>query len=332
MYCRFRIDEPKPRSRAIARLGWPALALTAALAATPAPAAQRDLVKSEQFPASESKTLQVDVGGLDVRLRTADIDTIDAEVLLHIGGTGEEKADRWIENNTPEFTDTAGALHIVVVPEKSGFLGFGSLTSRARISLLAPAEIVPDVTTTKGNIQIHGDFPNARPLFLRTSTGNVDLVGAAASLDYHSSAGDVHIEVVRPLESITARTSSGDVQLTGGARQARVDTASGTIWLVNLSGDAEVSTSNGKITLSWDRLEKGTHVRVRSSSGRVQMILPEGTSPRGTLTTTTGSVRSEFPGEVVEGGMTLRLAGDGPTFDVETASGEILLTVGETWK
>jgi hypothetical protein len=29
--------------------------------------------------------------------------------------------------------------------------------------------------------------------------------------------------------------------------------------------------------------------------------------------------------------MTLRLAGDGPSFDVETASGEIQMTVGDVW-
>jgi hypothetical protein len=30
--------------------------------------------------------------------------------------------------------------------------------------------------------------------------------------------------------------------------------------------------------------------------------------------------------------MTLRLSGDGPIFDVETASGEIQLTNGEVWQ
>jgi hypothetical protein len=70
-------------------------------------------------------------------------------------------------------------------------------------------------------------------------------------------------------------------------------------------------------------------VRIRSSSGRVQMIVPDGVQPQGTLTTTTGSIRSQLPGEVVEEGTALRLSGDGPVFDVETASGEIQLTIGE---
>ena len=158
------------------------------------------------------------------------------------------------------------------------------------------------------------------------------MIGAAASIDFRSSAGDLHAEVMRPLESLVARTASGDVSLTGGARLVRVDTASGRIWLRNLSGDADVSTSTSKITLSWDRLGPDASVRIRSSSGRVQLIVPEGIRPQGTLRTTTGSVHSELPGEVIEDGMTLRLAGDGPTFDVETASGDIQLTVGDIWE
>jgi hypothetical protein len=306
------------------------------LAVVPAPwqaaAAQKDVATTESFPAGESKHLLVDVADLDVRLRTADVDSIEADVLLHISGTGEDKAQRWVENHTPVFTDTEDRLQIVVEPGKSGFLWFGSLTARARLSLLAPHEVVPDITTTSGSVQILGDFPNARPLLLRTSTGDIDLDGAASSIDFRSAAGDAQIRVVRPLESLMARTSSGDVTLSGGARKVNVDTASGRISLQNLSGETEVSTSTGKIILRWDRLEPGARVRVRSSSGRVQLIIPAGVRPQGTITTTTGSVRSEFPGEVVEGGITLRLSGDGPTFDVETASSEIQLVIGEVWQ
>jgi hypothetical protein len=302
------------------------------LAPWQATAAQKDVATAESFPAGDSKQLLVDVADLDVRLRTADVDSIEADVLLRISGTSEDKAQRWVENHTPVFTDSEDRLQILVEPGKSGFLWFGSLTARARLSLLAPRQIVPDITTTSGSIQIRGDFPQARPLLLRTSTGNIDVDGATASIDFRTAAGDAQIRVIRPLDALIARTSSGDVSLAGGARHVRVDTASGRISLQNLSGETEVSTSTGKITLRWDRLGPGASVRVRSSSGRVQLIIPAGVRPQGTISTTTGSVRSEFPGEVIEGGMTLRLTGDGPTFDVETASSEIQLVIGEVWQ
>lgn len=321
-------------SRSISRSFATSLIVTITIAAAPwqTLAAQRDVSTTESFPSGESKNLLVDVADVDVRLRTADVESIQADVLLHISGTSEDKAQRWVENHTPAFTDADDQLQVIVEPGRSGFLWFGSLTARARLSFLAPHEIVPDITTTSGSIQIRGDFPNARPLLLRTSTGNLDVDGAATSIDFRSAAGDAQIRVVRPLESLTARTSSGDVNLTGGARRVRVDTASGRIELQNLSGDSEVSTSTGKISLRWDRLEPNARVRVRSSSGRVQLVIPAGVRPQGTITTTTGSVRSEFPGEVIEGGLTLRLSGDGPTFDVETASSEIQLVIGEVWE
>ena len=332
MWCPSRFNENGVRALSKMIATSLALGFSIVVAPGPAAAAQKDVSKAEKFPSAESKQLEVDAADLDVRLRTADVDAIETDLLLHIGGTGEEKAQRWIENHTPEFTDSEDRLKIVIEPAKSGFLWFGSLTARARLSILAPDEVIPDITTTSGGIQIRGDFPNARPLHLRTSTGTVEMNGATTAIDFRSAAGDAQINVVRPLETLIARTSSGDVNLVGGARTVRVDTASGRISLQNLSGDAEVSTSTAKIILGWDRLEPGATVRVRSSSGSVQLIIPAGVRPQGRITTTTGSVRSELPGEVIEGGMTLRLSGDGPTFDVETASGEIQLTIGEVWQ
>jgi hypothetical protein len=291
--------------------------------------AQKDLDVTERFPFVEGKSLVVDAADLDVTLRTADVHQIEAQVQLHISGTGDDKGQAWIDNHTPSYTDTEDVLHIAVNPGKSGFLWFGSLSARARLDLLVPTGAIPDLTTTKGSLQVRGDFPDARPLRLRSMTGDMTLTGAAASLRIDGADGDVNIEVIRPLEAFTASTSSGDVRLVGGAQEAKVGTASGKIWLENLSGSVDVSTSTGKITITWDRLSKDHTIRIRSSSGRVQLAVPEGVHPQGTLTTTTGSITSELPGEVAGDGSTLRLSGDGPTFDVETASAEIVLSISE---
>ncbi len=308
------------------------LGLVVAIGTFPAHAAQKDLALTETFSGPDGKTLLVDGADLDIRVRSADVDQIEADILLHIRGAGDEKASKWIENHTPAFTDGDDTLRIEVTPGKPGFLGLGWVSSRARIALLVPGGVVPDVTTTSGGIRVRGDFPNAHPLRLRTSAGNMEMVGAARSLDIRTAEGDAQIEVFRPLDHLFARSSSGDFRLIGGTRDAHVDTASGSIWLENLSGNAEVITSTGKITLSWDRMEPRQAVRIRSSSGRVHLMVPEGVHPKGTLTTTTGSIRSELPGEVSQSGISLRMLGDGPTFDVETASADIQLTIRETWE
>jgi hypothetical protein len=99
----------------------------------------------------------------------------------------------------------------------------------------------------------------------------------------------------------------------------------------NLSGNAEVITSTGKITLSWDRLEPGHRVVVRSSSGRIQISLPEGVSPSGSLHSIGGNIRSDLAGTVNDAGDTVSLSGDGPELMVESASGDIILSVGTWW-
>lgn len=99
----------------------------------------------------------------------------------------------------------------------------------------------------------------------------------------------------------------------------------------NLSGNAEVVTSTGKITLTWDRLEAENRVIVRSDSSRIRLTLPEGISPRGSLRTIGGSVRSDFPGTVNEAGDTVTLSGDGPEIMVESASGDVTLEAGTWW-
>ncbi len=299
--------------------------------AIPAGAAQKDLSLSEGFPSREGKRVEIDAADLDVRVNRGDVEEIEADVLLHIRGVGDEKGQRWIESHTPSFTDADDKLRITVETAKSGFLGFGHLSARAQLAVLAPGEVIPDITTTTGGIQVRGDFSAADPLRLRTSSGDMELTGAAASLDVSTFEGDAQIEVTRPFSHFVARTASGDVQLVGGAQEARVDTASGKISLENLSGSVAISTSTGKITLSWDRLDPGHTIRIRSASGRVHLMVPEGVHPQGKLTTTTGKIRSEFPGDVTADGSGLILRGDGPTFDVETASGEIQLTSRGAW-
>jgi len=244
------------------------LSLCASSIAIPAAAAQKNLSLSEGFPSKEGKRVEVDAADLEVRVNGADVDEIEVDVLLHIRGVGDEKGQRWIESHTPSFADADDKLRITVETGKSGFLGFGHLSARAQLSVLVPGEVIPDITTTTGSIQVRGDFSAADPLRLRTSSGDMELVGAAASLDVRTAEGDAQIEVIRPFSHFFARTSSGDVRLVGGAQEARVDTASGKISLENLSGSVAISTSTGRITLSWDRLDPGHTIRIRSPSGK----------------------------------------------------------------
>jgi len=307
------------------------IAIAAALVASPGSTAQREHSGTETFAAPDEVRIVIDTATVDVRIRTADISDIEVATELRISGVGEERAEQWVASHTPTTEVDEGRITVTVSPGRSGFLGLGTLTARARLGFLLPGHVVPDITTTRGSITIRGDLPNARPLYLRTATGDMELVGAASAVDVRSASGDTRLELIRPLEKFFARTSSGNLNLSGGAREVHADTASGSVWMNNLSGDAEVVTSTGKITLSWDRLEAQNRVVVRSDSGKIRVTLPEGVAPRGSLRTIGGTVRSDFPGLVNEAGDTVTLSGDGPEVLVETASGDIVLESGTWW-
>ena len=294
-------------------------------------AAQREHSGTETFAAPDGTRVVIDAATVDLRLRTADVPEVEMATELRISGVGEERAERFIASHTPSTEVSEGRITVTITPGRSGFLGLGTLTARTRLGFLLPSHVVPDITTTGGSISIRGDLPDARPLYLRTATGDIELVGAAAAVDIRSASGDSRLELIRPLEKFFARTSSGNLYLSGGAREVHADTASGSIWMDNLSGNAEVVTSTGKLTLAWDRLDPETRVIVRSDSGRIRLTIPEGASPRGSMRTIGGNLRSDFPGIVNEAGDTITLAGDGPEILIESASGDVLLEAGTWW-
>lgn len=301
------------------------------LAAGSSDAAQRDYSGTEDFAAPDGVRVVIDTATVDIRIRTADVNQVEVATELHISGVGEERAERFISSHMPTTEVGDGSISVTVNPGKSGFLGFGTLTARTRIGFLLPGYVIPDITTTGGSISLRGDFPNARPLYLRSATGDMEVVGAAGAVDIRTASGDARLDLIRPLERFFARTSSGNLSLSGGAREVHADTASGSVWMDGLSGNAEVITSTGKITLTWDRLETENRVVVRSDSSRIRLTIPEGTGPRGSLRTIGGSVRSDFPGIVNDAGDTVTLSGDGPEILVESASGDVTLEAGTWW-
>ncbi len=298
------------------------------MTATGAGAATGELNRSWSFHAPPGIRLVVDAADTDVRLRVGDVTHIIVTVDLGISGVTDHQASTWIEHHTPRFQETPGHLTVTLEPAPRGILGH--VTSRARLSIVAPSRILPDLTTTTGDIDVWGDFPEAAPLYLRTLSGKITWTGAAGTVDLRATTGRIHVKVVRPLEEFVASTSGGDVTLVGGARTAKVDTSSGGIHMEGLSGDALVTTASGDVTLAWDRAEGGVSVRVRSIKGAVRLLLPPTARPSGELRTTGGEIHCNLPGASGPEGGVVRLEGTGPALDVETSSADISLELHQS--
>ena len=287
----------------------------------PLHAAERRSRATERFPSAAGKRIVVDVGDVDVQIRSADVVDIAVTAELRISGVGAARAEKWIADQKPSFRDSEDELRILVGPQESvGVLGIGRFTSHARLTIVAPTHVAPDITTTGGAIEAHGDFPSAQPFRARTSTGDIDFTGAAASFDIRSSSGATRLDLFRSATRLFARTAAGRIVLEGGSGDVVVDTASGDVTLAGLSGSARVTTSTGHVSLEWDRLEAAHEVAVRSSSGKVRLVLPGGVQPRGRITTINGSIESDLPGAFSPSGDSFEFSGEGPMINVETAS------------
>jgi len=287
--------------------------------------AVREYQGRDSFSLKEGQHLVIDALDMEINAYGADIPILRCLSNIKISGAGAAKADAWITAHIPQFENTPEALEIRFTPTKTGFLGLGMMTQRKKLSLIIPLHVIPEITTSSGNIILKGDFAQANPLRFQSGKGNIQFTGAASAMEIRSTSGSADIQVFRPLGKFWARTASGSISLEGGSRDLHIETASGKLEIRGLLASASVETVSGDVEIQWDAVDPNSVIKIRSASGLLRIILPPNLNPGGSITTTTGNIRSEFPGEALEDSSGVRLGGDGPVLDIESASGDILL-------
>lgn len=293
------------------------------LTGTAAVAAERSEVISKSYPAPEGKSVLIDAGPLDLFVRSAEIGDIRLNVQLSAGAFKETQAVAWLEAHRPTVEDSETVLRLTA-PEPHGLsLLKGVVVSKARVELVLPTQVRPDLSTSTGALQVEGEFALARPLRLRSSSGDMEFTGWAPELEVRSTSGDIRLRATRAFETLLARSASGEVILTGGARRVRCDTSTGAIRLDGLLGPVGIATPSGTVTARFDALGPSDEVRITTSSGKVRVTLPPGATPAGEITSAKGEIRSAYAGEADPKGGRLRFAGRGPTVVVTTTSGRV---------
>jgi hypothetical protein len=294
------------------------------LAAT-AWSAERTETISKTYPAGQGKAVIIDAGPLDVAVRSAAIDEIRLKVELTAGAFSEKQALAWLDAHRPVIQDGPESLQLTA-PDPSGVKLFrGVVISRARVELVLPYYVRPDLSTSTGNITVEGEFPAAKPLRLRVATGSVDFSGWAGEIEARSTSGDLRVRALRALDYFLARTADGDVQLTGGARRVRCDASSGDVRLEGLLGSIGVVSTSGDVLAQFDALAAGDEVRIAATSGQVRVGLPPGAAPGGEITSKSGEIRSVYPGTAAPEGGKLTLSGTVGSLFVSTTKGKIEL-------
>ncbi len=302
-----------------------ALSLFFALATLPLLAAESNETISKAFPARQGKVVLVDAGPLDLYVRSSDIGEIRVTIELSAGAFAQKQAAAWVEAHRPTIEDTDLTLRITA-PDPRGYkLLKGVIVSRARVELVLPPTVQPDLSTSSGAMKIEGEFPTGNPLRLRTASGLVEFTGWAPRIEARSTSGDMRLLASRAIEHLLGRSASGEIWLTGGARTVRCDSSSGDVYLEGLLGPIGITTTSGNVTAGFDALAATDEIKVSSTSGKVRLTLPPASQPAGEVTSARAEIRSVYPGHADPKGGQLQLSGTGPRLQITTSSGRIEL-------
>jgi hypothetical protein len=186
-----------------------------------------------------------------------------------------------------------------------------------------------DLSNWKGGRDYHIMVPHNCDLSLRTSTGDMTVIGVDGTLLLQSSSGDIRGRLLAGNALIN--TASGDIELEDLEGKLALRTASGDV-KTRTMGIQEITahTASGDIELDLTRLPEG-EFEVKTVSGNLALYLPSDAAFRAEVHTLSGSVGCGFPRNVVEytarhkRETVLMINGGGKNLQVNTVSGDITI-------
>lgn len=310
--------------RAIVATAVAALLLAGCKPATRGPSHVAD---EREFEATPGKLVSVTVSSLDVEVRVAARETIAVKVSLEASSSSPGAAARWVERNRPEFSDSPARLEISTPRRRRGAtVSIGWFRSEGRVSIELPPGCRLDVTTASGDVTLAGEQGLEGVVHLDTASGEIVVSGGARELDVDTASGDIEIRDVE-LATLRIDTASGDARVKGRVARAEVESASGDMRLEALAGPLTAETSSGDLFVRWQARPEEGAARIRTSSGDVHLRFPAAAVLHGEVRTTSGRIRSEFDGAWSRRRRSLELAAAEGAFElrIRTTSGNVAL-------
>lgn len=279
------------------------------------------------FRAAEGNTVKVDVSFHDVTVTVAPGDEIRVAVDLETRASGE-RAARLLKKYEPTFKVENNTMLIRSVGHRHWTLfSFGSDNVHGKVAVTMPPGKNLILDTASGDCTVDGNLGDAK-LSADVASGDVEVHGGARAISVDSASGDVTLELEGTVEQVSADTASGDVHVTGAVNELKADTASGDVTATGLTGPASADTASGDVSFEWTSIAAKSRIAVDTASGDARLVLPAGTEVAGKVTTSSGSIHSDFPGDRSDRGRKLNLSSsaDGAVrVTIDTASGDVQL-------
>jgi hypothetical protein len=249
------------------------------------------------FEAAPGSRVRVRVSGGAIEVVTRPGRAVVASLTARVRAGSVSQADRALADYNVLLTEGDGT--ITISARRSESLGLTNLVFgdhggvQFRAELTAPPDVVLDLGTSGGRINVRGD--RTAPMKARTSGGSIELDGGSGDIDAETSGGSIRVGRVETL--LRADTSGGSIRVghvAPGATVIDLATSGGSIDVaIDPAASLKVSgqTSGGSVTARGLLVDSPSRGR-----SRLEGILNGGT---GTLRARTsgGSVHFRSAGE-----------------------------------
>ncbi len=312
-----------------------------------------------------SAIVRIETRSADVHLIASPDDTVRVVTARRVEGSTAQNADA-VFNQIKVTMERQGDMLVLRVREPDRrrprvTVDAGPWRVRRSVeielTIAVPARARIECETARGDFDATG-LPQQAAFV--SNTGDVELIRMTGRASVQTTSGDVTLRecdgpaLVRVTSGdvdandlrggLIVRATSGDVSATGVRGGARIETSTGDVGANDIVGPVFVSTSAGDVDLSATAdscaIETASgdvqarlsgvprFVQVRTSAGRVELVIPERTGGTLDLQTSSGamSVRNELAVDTMNRNrLTGRLGGTG-TVAVRTSSGDIALS------
>jgi DUF4097 and DUF4098 domain-containing protein YvlB len=249
------------------------------------------------FPTTGPITADVDLAWGDVTVLAAPGSATEVEVAPT--DPSNDKDVKAAEDTTVTCTD--GRLRVAGPRNRTGVLNkkYGSVQIQVRLASGSRL----DVTTGMGAITASGSLGDCRA---KTSAGDVQVeevrdadlrtgLGAVVARDIagvaRCSTGSGSLDIGRIGGRAEVKNSNGSTRIGEAEDGLRAKSANGDIVVGRTVGEVTATTANGSLSVA--SAEQGS-VTLRTSCGRVEVGIPEGTAALLDLRTSFGSVVNEL--------------------------------------
>jgi DUF4097 and DUF4098 domain-containing protein YvlB len=136
-------------------------------------------------------------------------------------------------------------------------------------------------------------------LRLHAATGNGDLTIDRAGADLSAATGNGDVMIGQTTGRVNAATGNGDIEVNEASGPVKATTGNGRVRVNTSSGPVSASTGNGPIDVVMKQIPNAGDMSFTSGSGSISVTLPADYNGEVDMVSGTGSLRSDFPINVI---------------------------------